>query len=76
MIKNINLSQDIEKRLFTISQEMGRKEDDLIEEAIITYLEDFEDIKDAQERLSNPPDRYFTLEEVEEELDHRKSVYN
>ncbi|GEM_PF-3346438 len=68
MIKNINLSQDIHTRLFAISRQVGRKEDDLIEEAIITYLEDFEDIKDAQERLFNPPDRYLTLEEVEEEL--------
>lgn len=30
MIKNIELSQDIEKRLFTIAQHIGRKEDELI----------------------------------------------
>ena len=34
----------------------------------MNYLEEFEDIKDAQERLSNRPNRYLSLEEVEKEL--------
>ena len=69
MIKNINLSQDIQKRLLAISQQIGREEDELIKEAIINYLEDYEDIKDAQERITNLPNRYLSLEEVENELD-------
>ncbi len=68
MIKSINLSQDIQKRLLALSQEVGRKEDELIQEAIVRYLEDCEDIKDAQERRTNLPDRYYSLEEVEQEL--------
>jgi hypothetical protein len=31
-------------------------------------LEDFEDIQDAKDRLSNHPERYLTLAEVEQEL--------
>jgi RHH-type rel operon transcriptional repressor/antitoxin RelB len=68
MIKNVNLSPEIESRLSVISQQIGLGEDELILEAIINYLEDFEDIKDAQERLSNPPEHYLSLEEVEKEL--------
>jgi predicted DNA-binding protein len=68
MIKNINLSPEIESRISVISQRIGLGEDELILEAIINYLEDFEDLKNAQERLSKPPDRYLSLEEVEKEL--------
>jgi RHH-type rel operon transcriptional repressor/antitoxin RelB len=52
----------------TISQQIGRTETELIEEAILNYLEDLEDIQEAQNRLGNPPERYLTLEEVEQEL--------
>ncbi|MEA5536753.1 CopG family transcriptional regulator [Crocosphaera sp. XPORK-15E] len=71
MMKNINLSPEIESRLSIISQKIGLGEDELIVEAIINYSEDFEDIKDAQERLLNPPDHYLSLEEVEKELSLR-----
>jgi RHH-type rel operon transcriptional repressor/antitoxin RelB len=69
MIKNVHLSPEIESRLSVISQQIGLGEDELILEAIINYLEDFEDMKDAKERLSNPPEHYLSLEEVEKELD-------
>jgi RHH-type rel operon transcriptional repressor/antitoxin RelB len=69
MTKTLNLSPEIEAQLSQVSQQTGLKEDELILEAIISYLEDFEDIKEAQERLLNHPDRYLTLEEVEKELD-------
>jgi predicted DNA-binding protein len=68
MIKNVHLSPDIESRLSMISQQVGLGEDELVVEAIIHYLEDFEDRRDAEERLSNPPDRFLSLEEVEKEL--------
>ena len=41
---------------------------EVIEDAIINYWEDLEDTKDTQERLSNPPKLYFTLEEMEKKL--------
>ena len=68
MSKTINLSNGIHSRLMTISQQIGRTETELIEEAILNYLEDLEDIQKAQNRLGNPPERYLTLEEVEQEL--------
>ncbi len=69
MVKTLNLSPEIEAQLSQISKQMGLKEDELILEAILHYLEDFEDKKDAEERLLNPPDSYLSLEEVERELD-------
>ena len=68
MTKTINLAENIEERLLAICQQIGREENELIEEAILSYLEDLEDSRDAQERLSNRPERYFTLAEVEQEL--------
>jgi predicted DNA-binding protein len=68
MIKAINLTESIEKRLLAICQQIGCKENELIEEAVLNYLEDFEDIQDANDRLSNRPEKYLTLAEVEQEL--------
>ena len=68
MSTTINLSNGIHSRLMAISQQIGRTETELIEEAILNYLEDLEDMQDAQNRLGNPPERYLTLEEVEQEL--------
>jgi RHH-type rel operon transcriptional repressor/antitoxin RelB len=68
MSTTINLSNGIHSRLMTISQQIGRTETELIEEAILNYLEDLEDMQDAQNRLFNPPECYLTLEEVEQEL--------
>jgi RHH-type rel operon transcriptional repressor/antitoxin RelB len=68
MTKTINLAENIEERLLAICQQIGREEEELIEEAILNYLEDLEDSRDAQERLANRPERYFTLAEVEQEL--------
>ena len=68
MSTTINLSNGIHSRLMTISQQIGRTETELIEEAILNYLEDLEDTQEAQNRLGNPPERYLTLEEVEQEL--------
>lgn len=64
----INLSNGIHSRLMAISQQIGRTESELIEEAILNYLEDLEDIQETQNRLGNSPERYLTLEEVEQEL--------
>ena len=64
----INLSNGIHSRLMAISQQIGRTESELIEEAILNYLEDLEDLQEAQNRLGNSPERYLTLEEVEQEL--------
>ncbi|MEB3311591.1 MAG: hypothetical protein VKJ02_15300 [Snowella sp.] len=64
----INLSNGLHSRLIAIAQQIGRTETELIEEAILNYLEDLEDIQEAQNRLANPPERYLTLAEVEQEL--------
>ena len=68
MIHNLSLPKEIQHSLGILSKKLGREEDDLVREAVIRYLEDLEDILDAEERLSNPPERYFTLKEVEQEL--------
>ena len=68
MIKAINLTESVEERLLAICQKMGCKENELIEQAVLNYLEDFEDIQDANDRLSNRPENYLTLAEVEQEL--------
>jgi predicted DNA-binding protein len=69
MIKSINISSEIESKLSIISRTIGKGEEELILEAIGNYVEEYEDRQDVQERLSAPPDRYWSLEEVEKELD-------
>lgn len=36
----VNLSRNIESRYRVLAMELGQKEDDLLQEAIIAYLED------------------------------------
>ena len=67
-MKPLTLSPDIEGRLLALSQQLGRPETELIQEAVLSFLEEFEDIQDAQQRLQHPPERYLTLKEVEQKL--------
>ncbi len=65
---NLSLSPQLENRLSILAQELGKKEVELIEEALINYMEDLEDIKDAKERLQYPLESYLTIEEMEKRL--------
>jgi hypothetical protein len=68
----INFRADREAHLRQLCEEMGRSVDDFVTEAILTFMEDYEDGRDAQAALAEGGPR-FTLEEVEREfgLDHR-----
>ena len=52
---NINITKETEATLLNIAKEHNKTVDYLVEEAILNFLEDFEDIKDAlqgrEERL-------------------------
>lgn len=52
---NINITKETEATLSNIAKEHNKTVDYLVEEAILNFLEDFEDIKDAlqgrEERL-------------------------
>ncbi len=65
---NLSLSPQLENRLSILAQKLGKKEVELIEEALINYMEDLEDIKDAKERLQYPLESYLTIEEMEKSL--------
>lgn len=64
----LSLSSQIENRLSILAHELGKKEEELLQDAIINYLEDLEDIRDAEYRLDNP-ESYLTLDELEKSLD-------
>ncbi|NCO74849.1 MAG: CopG family transcriptional regulator [Cyanobacteria bacterium] len=64
----VNLSPNIESRYRVLAIELGLKEDELLQEAIISYLEDLEDVRDAEYRLDNP-ESYLTLDEWEKSFD-------
>ncbi|MBE9202321.1 CopG family transcriptional regulator [Synechocystis salina LEGE 06099] len=67
-MQTIDLSPSIKDRLLAVSQKLGRTEAELIKEAVLSFLEEIEDIQEAQQRLNNPPTQYLTLEKVEQEL--------
>ncbi|MBL1210006.1 CopG family transcriptional regulator [Geminocystis sp. GBBB08] len=64
----LSLSPQVENRLSILAHELGKKEEELLQDAIISYLEDLEDIRDAEYRLNNP-ESYLTLDELEKSLD-------
>ena len=65
----VELPKDIEKALLKVSLEVGESVDHCVREAIQVYLEDIEDMRIANERLSNPAPRLYTSEDVDRMLD-------
>jgi RHH-type transcriptional regulator, rel operon repressor / antitoxin RelB len=63
----IRLDPEVERRLAVIAARTGRSTADHVQEAILSHLEDLEDVQIAEERLGNPG-RRWTLDEVEREL--------
>ena len=62
------LSPHIEKRLQIMADSLGKDKNQIVEDAIISFLEDLEDIRDAEERLKDPLESYLTIEEMEKRL--------
>ena len=65
----IRLPEKIEKRLATLAEMTGRTKSFYVREAIIEHIEDLEDYYLAVHRLENPPERIWSLEELEQGLD-------
>ncbi|HEX3967369.1 MAG TPA: ribbon-helix-helix protein, CopG family [Edaphobacter sp.] len=59
----IQLPVEIESQIEALARRTGESRDDLVREAILTYLEDREDARIAAERLKNPGKR-ISLEEI------------
>jgi predicted DNA-binding protein len=70
----IKLRTDQEAHLKNLYTEMGRSVDDFAGEAILTFMEDYEDRRDAEAALAEGGPR-FTQAEMEREfgLDNRVS---
>ena len=65
----VSLPEDIEKKLVDLAEKTGRTKTYYAREAIIEHLEDLEDYYLAVHRLENPPERTWSLEELEQEVD-------
>ncbi len=65
----IRLPEEIEKRLENLSEKTGRTKSFYVREAILDHLEDLEDYYLAVHRLENPPERVWSLEELEQGID-------
>ncbi len=63
----IRLDPEIEKRLEALAKKTGRTKTFYAREAILTHLEDLEDIYLAEERL-NRPAKSYSAGEVKREL--------
>lgn len=64
----IRLPEDIERRLTELARKTGRTKTFYAREAILTHLEELEDIYLAEERLKRPAKRWSQAE-LEAELD-------
>lgn len=65
----IRLPDEIEKRLEFLAAKTGRTKSFYAREAIMEHIEDLEDYFLAVHRIENPPERTWSLEELENELD-------
>ena len=64
----IRLPQEIEQRLSELARKTGRTKTFYAREAILTHLEDLEDLYLAEERLAAPAKRW-SHEDLEAEVD-------
>lgn len=64
----IRLPKEIEQRLDQLAKRTGRTKTFYAREAILTHLDDLEDLYLALERMESPS-RHWTLEEFENEND-------
>ena len=63
----IDFRADREELLRKLCAEMGRTVDDFCNEAILTFMEDYEDGRDAQTAMAEGG-RTYTQEEMEQEF--------
>jgi len=64
----LTLRLDQEAHLLKLCEEMGRTPDDFVREAVLTFMEDYEDGRDAAAALAESGKR-MTQEEMERELE-------
>jgi len=64
----VRFEENVEERLSSISKRMRRTKSNLIREAVVDKLDDWEDLANAIEALENPG-RTWTLEELEQGVD-------
>ena len=65
----IRLPDEIEKRLESLAEKTGRTKSFYAREAIMEHLEDIEDYYLAVHRIENPPERIWSLEQLEKDFD-------
>ena len=65
----IRLPNEIEKRLESLAAKTGRTKSFYAREAIMEHLEDIEDYYLAVHRIENPPERVWSLSELEQKCD-------
>ncbi len=63
----VPLRPDQEAHLQKLCEEMGRSPEDFVREAVLTFMEDYEDGRDAKAILDRNEPTY-TLKEVEQHL--------
>lgn len=61
----IRLPENVEDRLDSLARKTGRTKSFYAKEAILEHLDDLEDYYLAVHRLENPPERTWSLEELE-----------
>lgn len=63
----IKLDPEVERRLAAVAARTGRSTADHVQDAILSHLEDLEDVQIAEERLKNSGGRW-SLDQVEREI--------
>ncbi len=61
------LRPDQEAHLLMLCEEMGRSPEDFVREAVLTFMEDYEDGRDAEAALAEGGERY-SQEQMEQEF--------
>ncbi len=67
------LRPDQEAHLLKLCEAMGRTPEEFVREAVLTFMEDYEDGRDAEKALSEPGE-WMTQEEMERDFELESNV--
>lgn len=70
MAMTLPLRPDQEAHLLALCEQMGREPEDFVREAVLTFMEDYEDGREAEAALAEAraEGKFYSSEEVREQL--------
>ena len=72
-MEQLHLPENLGQKLSFIAKEIGISSDACVQEAVLRFVEDYEDARGAEHILNQPAPKTYTTEEVRAHIERKKS---